>query len=131
MQTLLLRPKVCCVLVLAAICSPLGIAAWAQNAIPSSTDESKDRDAELRQLRELVLKLQTRVEQLEARQQASGPGPQAAAGSPAADSEEQAAAAPLSSSNNPAADRKALDFLSATSINVGLDTYYGYNFNYP
>jgi hypothetical protein len=130
MQTLLLRPKVCCVLVLAAICGLLGNAARAQNAIPFSTDESKDRDAELQQLRELVLKLQTRVEQLEARQQAGGTGP-AAEESPAADGPEQSPLAPQSIATNAAGDRKALDFLNATSINVGLDTYYGYNFNNP
>jgi hypothetical protein len=132
MQTLLLRPKVCCLLVLAAICGPLGIAALAQNAIPSSTDESKDRDAELRQLRELVLRLQARVEQLEAHQQASDPGPQAAEdSSAAADGREQGITAPQTFPSSAAADRTNLDFLKATTIDVGLDVYYGYNFNYP
>jgi len=131
MQTLLLRPKVWYVLVLAAICGPLGNAAWAQNAIPFSTDESKDRDAELRQLRELVLKLQARVEQLEAHQQASDPGLQSAQGSFAADGGEQGSTATQSSPSSAAADRSGLDFLKATTIDVGLDVYYGYNFNYP
>jgi Putative beta-barrel porin-2, OmpL-like. bbp2 len=30
-----------------------------------------------------------------------------------------------------AADRKALDFFNGTTINVGLDMYYAYNFNHP
>jgi hypothetical protein len=29
------------------------------------------------------------------------------------------------------ADRKILDFLHSTTLNVGIDTYYGYNFNNP
>jgi Putative beta-barrel porin-2, OmpL-like. bbp2 len=29
------------------------------------------------------------------------------------------------------ADRKILDFLRSTTLNVGIDTYYGYNFNNP
>lgn len=36
-----------------------------------------------------------------------------------------------SGANLTAEDRKSLDFLHGTTINVGLDTYYAYNFNNP
>src|SRR5215469_4746843 len=40
-------------------------------------------------------------------------------------------AAPPQSASVTADDRKILDFLKNTTINVGVDTYYGYNFNNP
>ena len=102
--------------------------AWAQS---TSSVSQEDKDAEVRQLRELVLKLQARVEQLEARQQANDPGPQAREGSAAETESRQPALSAQSSATLTAEDRGALDFLKATTIDLGIDTYYSYNFNYP
>jgi hypothetical protein len=75
--------------------------------------------------------LQARVEQLEARQQAGISGPQTTEVSPAAaDGQVETAVVQPSTAITPG-DRSGLDFLRATTINVGVDGYYGYNFNYP
>jgi Putative beta-barrel porin-2, OmpL-like. bbp2 len=127
---LLLRHQVSSTLLLASLCcSP--IAASAQNGVPVSTDRNNDRDTEVRELRELVLKLQARVEQLEARQPAGTANAQVPNASPAADGQVDATFAAQASPSPAATDRSSLDFLRATSINVGVDAYYGYNFNYP
>jgi Putative beta-barrel porin-2, OmpL-like. bbp2 len=101
--------------------------AWAQT---TSSVSQEDKDAEVRQLRDLVLKLQARVEQLEARQQANDRGRQAREASADAEAQ-QAAVSPQSSVSLTAEDRGALEFLKATTIDLGIDAYYGYNFNYP
>src|SRR5215475_12560548 len=112
-------------------CAIVGAArsqAWAQTA---SSLSQEDRDAEVRQLRELVLKLQTRVEQLEAHQHTVDPTPRQPSGfSPAAGSQTVAAASPNPATTT-AAEGGVLDFLKATTIDLGIDTYYGYNFNHP
>jgi hypothetical protein len=101
--------------------------AWAQAA----ASPSQDKEAELQALRMLVLKLQARVEQLEARQQANDPGPPPSGALPAA-TESQAGAADTPSPA-PAADGDSSvpDFLKATTIDLGVDGYYSYNFNNP
>jgi hypothetical protein len=134
MQTLLLRRELRYALALAAISAGwLHNNSGAQTGAPLAVDQKLNdhRDAELQQLRELVLKLQSRVEQLEARQQPGTGAPQAAEGPPAGDGSEQATPAVQPPGSNTAADRSTLDFLKATTIDVGVDTYYGYNFNYP
>src|SRR5215470_12512353 len=68
-------------LVACAIVGAARLQAWAQT--PSSLSQ-EDRDAEVRQLRELVLKLQARVEQLEAHEHAVDPVPHRPAGPSAA-----------------------------------------------
>jgi hypothetical protein len=96
-------------------------------AFPLATYSQSSSDPEVQQLRELVLKLQSRIEQLEKNQlsrlQASDePVPNAIQN-----------AAPGKSDSVPAisADRPMLDFLKSTVLDFGLDGYYGYNFNYP
>src|SRR5262249_19033025 len=79
--------------VMVMVCAIAGVArshAWAQTA---SSLSQEDKDAEVRQLRELVLKLQARVEQLEAHEHAVDPSPHRL-GAPSADGEGQAVAAP-------------------------------------
>ena len=55
--------------------------------------------------------------------------PQSDAGQSSARTEEPVATRLTSTLSND--DRKALDFWSGTTLNLGLDTYYGYNFNNP
>src|SRR5215471_10886536 len=112
------------VLVACAIVGAARSQAWAQTA---SSLSQEDRDAEVRQLRELVLKLQARVEQLEAHEHAVDPSPPRPPG-PSAAAESQAVAAP---SPSQPAEGSVLDFLKATTIDLGIDGYYGYNFNSP
>ncbi|MGZ4875252.1 MAG: outer membrane beta-barrel protein [Candidatus Angelobacter sp.] len=84
-------------------------------------------DPEVQQLRELVLRLQSRIEQLEKNQ---GAGTQTVKEAPAVSSQPAAGPKPddLSLSKE---DRSVLDFLRGTTINGALDGYYGYNFNQP
>jgi len=111
-----------------AFIGPIRYYAWAQPASSSP----QERDDELRQLRELVLKLQSRVEQLEAQQQRNSPNdPPAPASPPASTSQDNAPADPHSSSADVATEDQIAGFLRATTIDLGLDVYYGYNFNYP
>ncbi len=88
--------------------------------------QAETKDAELQQLRELVLKLQSRVEELEKTQQANAsPAAPQDAGTAASDSASQAPSA------IPKQDRATLDFLKGTTFSGALDGYYGYNFNQP
>src|SRR5215475_12264400 len=96
-------------------CAIVGAArshAWAQTA---SSLSQEDKDAEVRQLRELVLKLQARVEQLEAHEHAVDPGPRQPAESfTAAESQGVAAPSPTPATNA-AAEGGVLEFLKATT----------------
>lgn len=82
---------------------------------------------EVRELRALVRQLEEKVTQLEAQQTKGGEGagvPQAGASS--------GPASPTSPSNVLSEDdRGVLDFFRGTTINLGVDGYYGYNFNRP
>jgi Putative beta-barrel porin-2, OmpL-like. bbp2 len=113
-------------------CAIVGAARSQARAQTASSLSQGDRD-EVRQLRELVLKLQARVEQLEAHEHAVDPSPHQPAG-PSAGAESQAVAAPSPSptpATTAAAEGGVLDFLKATTIDLGIDAYYGYNFNNP
>ena len=85
-------------------------------------------DPEVQQLRELVLKLQARIDQLEKNQAAAA---QASATQPSTPA--QASAPPTEAAQSPISkdDRAVLDFFKGTTINGALDGYYGYNFNQP
>src|SRR5215472_11495493 len=114
-------------LVACAIVGAARLQAWAQTGSSSSQE---DRDAEVRQLRELVLKLQARVEQLEAHEHAVDPSPRQPSG-PSAAGSQAVAASSANPATNAAAEGGVLDFLKATTIDLGIDAYYGYNFNHP
>ena len=90
----------------------------AQTAEPAASAE------EVRQLRQLVQQLQERVTQLEAEQ-----GKKADVESTERSGALSGPAKQTSSLNFE--DRGVLDFFHATTINFGIDGYYGYNFNRP
>ncbi len=74
------------------------------------------------ELRDLVIKLQARVDQLEIRQAATRAPEPAGPVSAAAPVQAAAQAAAPAPSSNP---------LGGTTLNFGFDGYYGYNFNNP
>ena len=103
----------------------------AGSVLPSAVARAQDaysRDREVQQLREMVLKLQTRVEQLEKQQadQASSINDSRSTGGENPDNRPPAAIEAVSRE-----DRAVADFLHGTTINGALDGYYGYNFNQP
>lgn len=97
------------------------VLAVAPAAYGQGTSRSDPDQREIQELRQLVRELRDRVAALESRN-----GTPPAAPVVASDAKGQAPAAPLSD-----ADRGTLDFFRGTTINVGLDGYYGYNFNRP
>jgi len=95
------------------------------------------RDQEIRELRAAVKQLEQRVERLELERNERGavadPSEQTAT---AQTKQNLTAATPAptpanTSSALTAEDRGVLDYLHGTSINFGIDGYYGYNFNNP
>jgi hypothetical protein len=107
----------------------------------AQTQRDVDTNEEIRDLKQLVLQLQSRVADLEKKTGAALPEPAAsptvagaAPTSPATGAPTQAA---VQEQNQPASqtltsdDRKILDYLKGTTINVGIDGYYDYNFNAP
>lgn len=100
-------------------------------AFISPRDQAQTRSnppaaAELQQLRELVLKLQARVDELEKKQ-----GGTAVAPTTQSAPTERAVAAEPAAANANKEDRAVLDFFKGTTINGAFDGYYGYNFNQP
>jgi hypothetical protein len=81
-------------------------------------------EAEVTQLKALVTQLQTHVQ-----------APTTQSGNAVATADASQAANPQQNASTNAqvtpADRTVLDFLRDTTINLGLDTYYDYNFNNP
>ncbi len=94
-------------------------------ATQARSQSATSSQTEVQQLRELVLKLQARVDELE-KKQASSPRP--AAQAPADDQAAQANSAPPTIGKE---DRAVLEFFKGTTINGAIDGYYGYNFNQP
>ncbi len=92
---------------------------------------------EVRQMRQLIERLEARVSQLEAEKSASAARKGAASVAP--DSIQANAPAPASQSVSTQAqtstlsadDRDTLNFWRDTTVNVVVDGYYGYNFNRP
>jgi Putative beta-barrel porin-2, OmpL-like. bbp2 len=110
--------------ILLLIMCMLATDAMAQDS--SSSSAPSDSAAEIQQLKAMVQQLQTRVTQLEKQQGLVG-GPTSLL------STETAAADPPQAQTQAltAKDRGILDFLRDSTINVGVDTYYSYNFNAP
>ena len=107
----------------------LAVAVAAVCATSASTmcaQTSGSQEQEIRQLRELVLKLQSRVEELEKRQ-TGVPKTEPATEKSADASQQKESADPVITKD----ERSVLNFLAGTTINGALDGYYGYNFNQP
>lgn len=97
------------------------------SSFPAMAQGQSSVGSEVQQLRELVLKLQSRIEQLE-RNQGSNPQP---AKETAVAPNQPAAQANPDSQSIAKEDRAVLDFFHGTTINGSLDGYYAYNFNQP
>jgi len=85
-----------------------------------------DRDSQIRELKGLVLQLQSRIERLEKEHS----GDVATSNSAASDPGSTAAGA-IPQPALTTGDRSILDFLHNTTVNFAVDGYYGYNFNNP
>jgi len=88
----------------------------------SSAQNPQVMQERIEKLEAEVAELKTVVKQL----QSSSAGP-----STPAHSDPDGYTPPAQQNLVQAEDRKILDFLRGTTINVGLDTYYAYNFNHP
>ena len=94
--------------------------------------QGQAQDSEVEQLRQMVLQLQARVDQLEAERRPATE-PQLAVSTRSLDvsaNADQAAPQQQATALTPE-DRSTLAFLRGTTINFGLDGYYEYNFNSP
>ena len=85
-----------------------------------------ERDSQIRELRELVLQLESRLERLE-----KDRSPNRLSSEPAGSTSVAAQASTPRSPSSAAEDRGIRDFLANTTINFALDGYYAYNFNHP
>ena len=85
-----------------------------------------NRDSQIRELKDLVLQLQSRIERLEKERSGNVANSNSAASDPASTAVETIEQPALSTD-----DRGILDFLHNATVNFALDGYYGYNFNNP
>jgi Putative beta-barrel porin-2, OmpL-like. bbp2 len=113
-------------------CLSQGQAQQAASIAPTdSTDDLRIRvqqlEREVTELRQIVEKLQPGVASAVSNGTAAAVGVLASAGPPEQSLTGGAAVVPGISAD----DRKTLDFLHNTTLNLGLDTYYDYNFNNP
>lgn len=110
-------------------------AGYAQNETVDSKASGVSRDdlrQRVQQLETEVNELEQIVKQLQANNRQTEVAPAAATPRPASDPlPAQPEQARPESAVITADDRKTLDFLRDTTINLGLDTYYDYNFNDP
>jgi hypothetical protein len=125
------------ILLLAMLVCPLTL--FAQPAHESSTELSgTELSGRVQQLEAEVAELKQIVKELQSQSRASGAQPPMVSGSlPApvatATTPKQPAAAEslITTADLKNDDRKNLDFLHDTTLNVALDSYYEYNFNVP
>jgi hypothetical protein len=113
-----------CAVVLVFVAAPL----WSQAQPNQAASEQ-----EIQELRQMVLELQAEVAELKSQMDAShraetaaSPPPETQPSQPGSQAQPAAEQSILQSARS-----KTLDFLRDTTINVGLDTYYEYNFNAP
>lgn len=108
--------------------------AQAQQAAAGEASDSENLKQRVEQLEKEVAELKQLVKQLQPGVATTGAPPAPAAQPVAASSNSPAAPQPVALSSTAgvsAEDRKTLDFLRGTTINLGLDTYYDFNFNNP
>jgi hypothetical protein len=107
--------------------------------VPPTTSPSDQQSSELRELREAVRELQIQVAELRRelhdQRLASDPPGNAPAFTPGAlttsEAQLQATDVQQTAAQTNEETKSALDFLRRTDIEVGIDTYYGFNFNDP
>jgi len=109
-----------------------------QQTAASSQNNSQDLQVRVQTLEQEVSELKALVKQLQSAQpsagsQASMPSSVAAGAAPTAPSNSAAnpAADPVAQSAVASVETKTAEILHGTTINLGLDTYYEYNFNNP
>lgn len=112
----------------------LGVAATlsAQTPATTSTNALPSRDQEIQELHRELTRIADRLARLEAQPSPvsatpDGPAAITAAAQPTVASQQVAEAGPALT----AADTPTLSFFRGTTINFGVDGYYGYNFNAP
>lgn len=101
-----------------------------ENAKPAT--QSSAQEDEIRQLRQAVEELQAEVAALKAQMRYS-PSSEVAGIKPASEASLSTESSPAQKTETqpPKEERPGLDFLRQTTIEFGLDGYYGYNFNSP
>jgi hypothetical protein len=104
----------------------LNVPLFAQSAAEGSS--GKSADDEVRQLRLLVERLESRVAQLEEQQEKKQESQTTAIAAVSTSSGQSPVPASQILSQD---DRGTLDFLKDTTLNLTFDGYYGYNFNRP
>jgi len=112
----------------------------AQTPTPASQDTRADHDAEIRELHQDLDRISARLSILEAEEHNSVPrvagNDEASSSTPSAGASvsnppSSAASAALVTPVLTAEDAPTLSFFRNTTINLGVDGYYGYNFNQP
>lgn len=111
----------------------------AQTPPPVQTDTPAERAAEIRELHQQLDSIAARLQALEAEGHTSLPrGGLSEAPPPTGELPASVSSFPNASATTPeappaitAADAPTLNFFRGTTINVGIDGYYGYNFNAP
>jgi Putative beta-barrel porin-2, OmpL-like. bbp2 len=112
------------------VCGPIALTSSVLAQSSPSNDTASQAAQENQDLRQLVLQLQKRVEQLERQNAQAAAAAASGAVTPSAASQEKSAqvADPTQVSSD---DRALLDYLKGTTVNLTLDGYYAYNFNRP
>jgi hypothetical protein len=109
---------------IAACAASLHAQSTASSQSTSTSESPQAMQERITKLEDEVSELKSMVKQL----QSTSAQP---AGTPQSDTGADTKAAPEQSTLVQSDDRKILDFLHGTTIDVGLDTYYEYNFNHP
>ena len=117
------------VLAICACATSLHAQTTATSQQGSVTDSAEALQARITRLEAEVSELRTIVNELKAGSSSSMPAPSPAAPEPAASQTNRSVARQQNLLRDE--DRKSLDFLHDTTINLSLDTYYAYNFNSP
>jgi hypothetical protein len=113
------------------VCGPIALTSSVLAQSSPSDDTASQAAQENQDLRQLVLQLQKRVEQLE-RQNAQAPAAAASgAVTTSTPSQEKPSAQVADLTQVSSDDRALLDYLKGTTINLTLDGYYAYSFNRP
>lgn len=112
----------------------LGIVLLATATLSAHAEEAQasDQATEIQELKAMVLRLQSRVEQLEKERSSTVSTSATMSDPPTATAPDAAVTVDSGTSLSlTKQDRSILDYLHGTTINFAIDGYYGYNFNNP